>query len=134
MGGGALPLMAIRTASSGQRDRYIAIQRVSETKGDASEPIESWTVLDPIYAWAKMESVDAPERFTEGMVMNQMSARSWTKFTVPYQPEIDPLTVDVPKSCRVLYENRTYDIAAANETFDEGRRRHIALLTLSKAG
>lgn len=114
---------------SGRRDTLITMQQLVETAGDSGEPVESWTTLCTL--WASMETVDAPERFTEGVVMNQVSARAWIKFTTNYRTDCDPHSISVPKTRRVTYLDRVYDIAAAALI---GRKRGIEFLTLSKVG
>jgi head-tail adaptor len=116
-------------AASGRRDFYIDVQQVTDSIGTEGEPVETWATLVSI--WASREDVDAPERFTEGMVMNQMSARAWMKWVGPYVPALDPLLVDVPKRARIMHEGRSYDIASANPI---DRKAGVIFLTLSKAG
>lgn len=116
-------------AASGRRDFYIDVQQVTDSVGTEGEPVESWATLVSI--WASREDVDAPERFTEGMVMNQISARAWMKWVTHYVSALDPLFVDVPKRARILYQGRSYDIAASTLI---GRNAGVQFLTLSKAG
>lgn len=115
--------------AAGKRDKRITVQQLTETHGTAGEPIESWSTLCTL--WANAEVVDAPERFTEGMLMDQITARAWIKFTVPYRVDMDPLRVDVPKRRRVMFLARVYDVAAAALI---GRQAGVELLTLSKVG
>jgi head-tail adaptor len=124
-----MTIKASKRPSAGQRDTWITIQRPTETKGTSGEPIETWTTLCRLCAF--QEPVDAPERFTEGVVMDQISARAWIKFTAPYRSDCDPSRVDVPKARRILLDGRVYDIAAAELV---GRNDQIQFLTLSKVG
>lgn len=121
--------MASSMVGTGQRNRQVTIQQLTEAKGDSGEPIESWTTLCTMFC--SLEAVDAPERFTEGTVMDQISARAWIRFTGPYRADCDPLRVAVTKKRRIVYLGRTYDIAAAEQL---GFQRQITFLTLSKVG
>jgi len=123
--------MPVRGA--GTRNRRVTIKRLVETRGQSREPIEDFSnTLCTLYA--KREDVDAPERFTEGVVLDQMSARAWMKWTIPYRTDMDPLKVQVPKERRLEFDGRVYDIAGA--TLNETARGaiEIVLLTLTKAG
>jgi len=119
----------LRNTTAGLKDCLVTIEQPTETKGPAGESIAGWGPL--LTLWACRQDVDAPERFTEGLVQDQISARAWMKWTTEYRAEIDPLRVNVAKERRLVYLGRTYDIAAATLV---ARNRGVTILTLSKAG
>lgn len=119
--------MAERPVASGLRDRRITIQQLTESVGDSGFPMETWAPLCDV--WANRQDaigVRIGESFEDG----QLSAVAGVRWEFPYRADVDPERVAVPKTRRVLYEGRVYDITAAQPI---GRRRTIALRTIAKA-
>lgn len=107
---------------SGERDRYITIQQLTESKGSSGFPVEAWTTL--VQMFAMKQDMNATERFR----LDQLAAKSDTRWEINYRADMDPDLVDVPKSRRVLYQGRVYDIVAASQI---GRLEGVELMTLA---
>lgn len=114
------PLPAL---SSGQRDKLVTIQQLTSSVGATRFPVETWTTLGTAYM-SRTES-SAMERFVSG----QQSASQETVWEMDYQADMDPDLLNVPKSRRLIYQGRTYDITAAT-TIEP--KRGIELLTLAR--
>lgn len=112
-------------STTGQRNRLVTIQQLTESRDATTrEPVESWTTLRQAYM-----SVD-PMRGSERFAAHQTTAAGDTVWEMPYVEDMDPEVVDVPKSRRLLFRGRVYDITSA---IHEGMRACIELTTLSKA-
>jgi SPP1 family predicted phage head-tail adaptor len=114
------------TMEAGQRDRVITIQQWSESIGASGAPVETWTTLVSSMPAAKRVSMGR-ERFTA----NQEVSSADTTFEINYRLDMDPDLVDVPKTRRLVYDGRVYDIVSAEEI---GRKVGIRLMTLSNTG
>lgn len=110
---------------SGQRDRSITIQQAADSEGTSGVPIEDWTTLVSGMPASKIDAMGR-ERF----VSNQESARFDTTFVINYRPDMDPDLVDVPKSRRIIYSGRVFDIVSATQI---GRREGIEIQTLASS-
>lgn len=119
--------MARRTAplESGERDRLVTLQQLTESTGTSGFPVESWTTLTTWYA--SKSDVGGREKFGGG----QQSAPYTTRWEGNYRADIDPDRVDVPKTRRLVYQGRTYDIVDASMI---GRNEGVELLTLARQG
>jgi len=106
----------------GAYDRYIEIQTMTEAA--PGFPVESWTCLFKTSAYR--EDMSGHERF----VSDRLSAPYDTTWVLPYRPEMDPDTVDVRKTRRLVYQSRVYDIVSAHQI---GRKDGIELKTLAGA-
>jgi SPP1 family predicted phage head-tail adaptor len=111
--------------AAGQRDKYVLIEQGITAKGPSGFPVETWTALG--YAWMSRKDVTADERFAAG----QESAFAGTIWVMPYQSNMDPESLNVPKVRRLSFKGRIYDIIAATAV---GRQRSIEMLTLAKVG
>jgi head-tail adaptor len=111
---------------SGERDRAVTVQRLTSTKGPSGFPVETWTTLLSPY-WVKKMDASSRERFANG----QLSASFDTRWEGSYHPDIDPETVDVAKTRRLVYQGRTHDIVSATMI---GMREGVELLTLARMG
>ena len=107
----------------GQRDRAVTIQQLTEGVDASGAPTETWTTLvTPV--WMRKRDLRQDERFKA----SQLSAPVETMWEMPYRTDMDPESVDVPKTRRLLYQQRTYDIVGASQI---GRREGIELMTLA---
>lgn len=107
---------------TGRRDRWIAVQALTEGVGPSHRPIETWATLRE--CWAAKVEMGGRERF----VADQVSAPYDTKWELPYSEEWDPELVDVRKARRLVVKGRIHDIVAAQEV---GRRRGVEVMTLA---
>lgn len=114
--GGAIPM------ESGERDRAVTVQQATETEDSTGFPIQEWTTLVTPY-WMRIDGVKGHERFTAG----QESAPSTIRWEGGYRTDLDPELVDVPKTRRLLYQGRVFDITDAQQI---GRREGIEFMTL----
>lgn len=113
-------------SSTGEKDRYVTIQKMTESRDATTKaPVETWSTLG--HSYMSMRPMRGSERFTA----EQMSAAGNTEWEMDYRADMDPELLDVPKTRRLQFRGRTYDITSANH---EGMRRCIALHTLVKAG
>lgn len=117
--GGAIPM------EPGERDRAVTIQQLTESAGSSGFPVETWaTLVTPV--WMRKLDVGSQERFAAA----QLSAPYETQWEMGYRTDMDPELVNVPKTRRLLYGGRTYDITGASQI---GRREGIELLTVAKS-
>jgi hypothetical protein len=113
------------SSHSGERDIQITIERVVQGTGDSGFPVERPGAA--LQAWAKREYVTLTERNLSG----QMTASSVIRWEIPYMADMDPDLVPVPKERWIVYQNRRYDIQAA-EVMPRNRGKAIVLTTLVK--
>lgn len=111
---------------SGERDTQITIQKLLESQGSSSFPVEDWTTTEPITIFARREDLRSGEK----LQFSQLSAHADTRWEVNYRADLDPDQIDVPKTRRVLYKNRAYDITGASII---GRNEGIELLTIASS-
>lgn len=114
---------------AGLRDRHVTIQQLTESVGSSGFPVETWSTL-PGNWWASKQ--DGVRRTSSGEAFKngQLSAATVTRWELGYSESMDPELVDVPKTRRLVYQGRTFDITAADHL---GRRDGIALFTLSQS-
>lgn len=101
----------------------VTVQQLNEGTASSGFPTESWTTLHAA-AWMSREAVRGTEQFKA----DGMSAAAIQRWTMRYVADMDPDLVDVPKTRRLVYQNRVYDITAA-DVMD--RREWILLTTLA---
>lgn len=91
---------------SGSRDKLVTIQQrpASDAGGTTGFPVDSWTDLGT--EWMSKRDVSGSER----MAGAQMSAVIDSEFELPYRADMDPDLLDVPKTRRLRYAGRVYDI------------------------
>lgn len=121
----SLPLGDSVPMDAGVRDRQIVIQQLTPSVGASKFPVETWTTLCTVYA--SRYDQGGTERF----IAAQLSTPATTRWEMSYRSDMDPDTVPVSKTRRLVYRGSTYDILSASEI---GRREGIELITLSKAG
>ena len=114
----------LRQHASGERDRLITIQKLTQpdNAGSSGFPVETWTTLGTMMA--SFVPMGGRERFS----VDQLSAPFDTQWQIPYRSDMDPDLVQVPKLRRLVYNGRVHDIVSAAVV---GRRRTVELNTLS---
>lgn len=112
-------------ADPGERDRLVTIQQATQTADASSFPTVSWSTLTTCYM--AMAPLSGRERVEQG----QISAAADTRFEMGYRSDMDPELVDVPKTRRLAWQGRTYDIVVANLI---PRRMGVELIALSRVG
>lgn len=118
------------SASSGQRDCQVTIEGCVDAQGARSGyPTETWR---PIYpdVWMSKKAELRSDRSAERIEADQVTARLYTTWLMPYRADMDPDRVDVPKLRRLVYLGRTYDIIHGN---NEKRGVEIRLTTLASS-
>jgi len=110
--------------SSGQRDKLVQIESATEVTRGSGMPGQTWAKLGkPIYM--SRRDIGADERFAE----SQQSAWGRVSWQMAYQANMDPEVIDVPRTRRLTFNGRTFNIEAA---FLMERRIGIELVTLAK--
>ena len=107
---------------AGLRDRAVTIEGLTATTGPSGFPVESWTPIATLYAFRR----DATGR--ERFAADQTTAPYDTVWEVNYTRDLDPQTVDVPRTRRLVAEGRVYDVVAAAVI---GPRQGIEVTTLA---
>lgn len=110
----------------GELTREVVIQQLTDSVGNTRFPVETWTTLHAAASMSR-EEVKGAERYGA----DQLSAQATTRWTMRYVADMDPELVDVPKTRRLLYAGRVYDITSATHL---GRKDGIELMTLAKVG
>jgi SPP1 family predicted phage head-tail adaptor len=110
---------------TGQRDKLVTIQQLTESRGASGFPVESWSSLVTVFM--AREDAGGRERFNA----DQRQAVADTHWTLLFREDMDPEAVDVPKHRRLLYRGRPYNIIAARPI---GRRDSIELVTEASVG
>jgi head-tail adaptor len=106
---------------SGRRRWYVAIEQWTELESPDGAVIEDWVPLAS--EWMLKETLNASERF----MSDQLMARLSTRFVMPFRSTMDPDRIDVPKTRRLNYAGRQYDIKSAATI--GLRERQIELVT-----
>jgi SPP1 family predicted phage head-tail adaptor len=110
-------------AAAGARTKLVTIQQMTETVGPSGRPVETWIRLCD--CWMKRDDSAGDEAFqNEGL-----NSRYDTRWTMPYQANMDPERLNVPKYRRLTYAGRIYDIVTAAPV---GLNQQIALMTIAK--
>lgn len=119
--------MAFRTApmESGERDKQVTIQRLTDSAGSSRFPVEDWTTLPAITMFASRRDLGSRERFAA----SQLSTPADVRWEINYRADMDPDIVNVTKTRRLVYQGRVYDIVAASQI---GRQEGVELLTLAQ--
>jgi head-tail adaptor len=115
--------MARALLDAGRRDRVITIEQLAESAGSSGYPVEGWSTLA---AGMPASKEDANPR--ERKIAEHMSARFDTTWQIGYRLDMDPDLVDVPKTRRIVYAGRVFDIVAARQI---GRRAAVELDTIA---
>lgn len=115
-------------AEAGLRNRYVTIERLVESAGESSYPVDDWEVLTTVFA-SREET--RQEVSNERFAGNLLTAPFETYWEMSYRDDMDPEVFDIPKVRRLVYMGRTYDITHAEMI---GFRTGVRVLTLAKAG
>lgn len=95
---------------------------MTESVGTTRFPVQDWILLD--YVFMSKLDLRADERYAGA----QDSAFKETQWQGPYRADLDPDIVDVPKTRRLVYLGRTYNIRSASNV---GNKQGIEFITLS---
>jgi hypothetical protein len=109
--------------AAGARDRAVCIEALTSSLDESGFPIEAWTELTPI-EWMHRKDLAGGEK-AAAMQVTALMDSAWV---MAYRPDMDPESVDVLKTRRLVYQGRIFDIVAAAIV---GRRDGIELMTLS---
>lgn len=118
-----------RAVDAGLRDLLITIEQLTDSSDDSNFPIEDWTTLPVIKAWAARDYITLDETTK----VDQLSASIVTTWEIPYMASMDPDRIDVAKKRRIRYLDRTYDILSA-QVLSRADGMAIILSTLAKVG
>lgn len=105
---------------AGSLDRRITIQARTDTQDGAGQAVATWA--DAATVWARWEPFQVREPFTD----QQFAAFIDSRFIIRRRPSLIPS----PKTHRVSYDGKTYDIAGVREI---GRREALELLCYARA-
>lgn len=115
----------MKALSLGTLVHDVTIQQLTDGVDNSGAPVSTWTTLT--HAWMGRRQARSG-RVDEQFSADQLSAASIAEWTMRYLASMDPDLLDVPKSRRLLYQGRAYDILAA-ENLD--RQVGIVIRTLS---
>ena len=107
--------------SSGKMDRAVTIEALAEAA--SGYPVETWGTLADL-EWMEKVTVSGSERFATA----QVAAQVQTVWRMHWRADMDPDAVDVPKTRRLVFMDRVFDITSAVEV---GRRQGIELTTVA---
>lgn len=109
---------------AGKLDRRIRIERATETRSatDGSVSLE-WVLLAE--TWARVEPLSGREFFEA----QQWAAKADTRFTVRWSSALGEL-VTPDETCRIVYEERAYNIRSVAEL---GRRIGLVIIAEARA-
>jgi SPP1 family predicted phage head-tail adaptor len=109
---------------AGKLDRKISIERRTDTRDAAGQPIPTWTRIGAT-RWAAVMPVSGGERFTA----DQFIGRQQTEFQIRWASDIS----DISPLDRIVYpvasspsDNEIYDVLAVHEI---GRRAGLRIIT-----
>ena len=104
----------------------VQVEGYVETEGPSGGPVWDWLPLgEPIFM--SKDTYLASERYSA----DQVSARAYVRFVAPYDPRLDPDVLDVPKTRRLKFKSRAYDIQTAERAGVQGAM--IELTTLASS-
>ncbi len=106
---------------SAQYDRLVRIEEMTETRGDAGQPVQTWALKWKIHV--RRESQAATERF----VAQQRFAETDTLFRCGWSENITPKIN--PRLHRLVYRGRVFDILGVEEV---GRREEALIPTKAR--
>ena len=107
----------------GERDHPVAIEQATDAVDSSGFPTQTWATLASL-VWMSREDVSGTERLTSIEVATPYE----TRWVMPYQANMDPEVIDVPKTRRLVYRGRTHDIQRAQVIDD---RANIELFTMA---
>jgi head-tail adaptor len=104
----SLPIGLVRPlVPTGHRKWYVQIDALVETIDESGTPVVSWSAL--AFDWMEKRGLNATERY----MSDQIAARFYTRWVMPFRLTMDPDTLDIPKTRRLVYQGRAYDIERA---------------------
>jgi hypothetical protein len=115
----------MRALALGSMVHDVTIQALTEGVDDSGAPLSVAATLT--HAWMSRRQ-SRTGRVAERFTADQLSSGTVIEWTMRYIASMDPDLVDVPKSRRLLYQGRAYDILEA-ENLD--RQVGIVIRTLS---
>lgn len=101
---------------AGRLDRRVTIEQVSRANDTFGDPIETWTVLDTV--WADVRPIRGSEPF-QG---EQFQARADTRFRMRYRSDVDA-------AMRLRYRGDLYGIVSILEL---GRQEGLEILAFAR--
>jgi SPP1 family predicted phage head-tail adaptor len=107
------------------------MQQLEESAGTSRFPVETWTPLTGAAAGGVAGGMFASKidiRGAERFQADQLSARYDIRWEINYRSDMDPDAVNVPKTRRLVYKGRIYDIVTASMI---GRNEGVELMTLA---
>lgn len=101
----------MRSLNVGELVHEVTIQGLTDGVDASGAPLETWA--DLFCAWASREGMRG-ERGGEAMTGDQLVASQITRWIMRYDENLDPDLVDLPKTRRLVYRGRIYDIIEAD--------------------
>lgn len=98
---------------AGRKDRRIEIQALTESKGDDGSDVQTWALYKEVWA------MTMPSAGREPYNSNQFVSEIDTLFRIDYISGISP------KTHRIIYSGKTYDIFSVLEI--EGRNQTLEI-------
>lgn len=114
----------MKTIDIGSFVHQVTIQELTESVGESRFPTEAWSNM--LTAWMERREARSGER----LAAQQISASVTTHWVMRYTPDMDPDLVDVPKTRRLVYQGRVYDIVSASMI---SRKEGIELMTVASS-
>lgn len=108
--------MPVRLPELSVRDKPVSIQAATEGTDASGAPVQTWATTLADLVWMSKEDVRGRERMgggTSDRQAAQLVSGVDTRWTMPYQSDMDPDVIDVPKSRRLVYRGRVHDIVFA---------------------
>lgn len=121
--------MASSVVAAGQRDKLVTIEADTSGVSASGFPTEGWATLGEA-EWMSREPVMPFDFSGERFVSDQLTARNFDAWQMPYRSDMDPDLVNVPGQRRLRFQGRVFDILQA----DVLERSQIRLITLAKVG
>lgn len=116
-------------ASAGERDKLVTIQAGTPGTAGSGIPTITWNPTALAQVWMAKREVSGSERLAAA----QLSASVDSEWEMPYQANMDPELVDVPKTRRLLYKGRKYDITRAI-LMERAEGQGIKIVTKAQSG
>lgn len=116
----------------GELNRYVDLLKrpVADAVDSSGAPADE----DSTAPWSLLAQRVPAARFDlrgqERLVASQLSSPYDTRWEIHYRDDMDPELLNVPKLRRLRWQNREYDIVAANQI---GTRQGVELFTLARA-
>lgn len=105
---------------AGKLDRRIRLERATESRDAFNNAIKDWSTLATV--WASKQDV----RDSERLAAQEVGAEITTRFQIRWSSEV----ADISPLDRLVYEGKTYDIAAVKEI---GRREGLEVTAAARA-